>query len=101
MTKLVKDQDAIWLKGWMLNLDFEDFAEMMFFAYVFNWCKFSGVCFYRRDYLAEWLKGTIPQVEYIVEKLESKGYIYREVITTESGKGVVLKVKENLLGEGE
>lgn len=71
----VKDSDEIRLRGFMLDLPFDNSAELLFYAVVYGWCKTTGVCWYWRDWLAEWLKTDIFEVEEIKESLCRKGLV--------------------------
>lgn len=72
----LKDDDAIRIYGWMIALDWENYAEIVVFAYIYGWCKSTGTCYRRREYLAEWLKGDASWVDRIILSLEDKGYIW-------------------------
>ena len=94
----VQDKDRLVIEGWMLDLDFENYAELVVYAFVYNWTKFVGVCFYRKEYLAEWLKSDVLEVEYIVERLCQKGYVSRRR-NPDNPKGTQVLVAGLTLGE--
>lgn len=95
----VNDKDKLVIEGWMLDLDFDNYAELVLYAFVYGWTKFVGVCFYRKEYFAEWLKTDIAEVEYIVERLCDKGYIGMRGNPDEKSRLPVL-VAGLALGEG-
>lgn len=70
----VRDNDEIRLRGLMLDLPFDNSAEL-FYAVIYGWCQTTGVCWYWRDWLAEWLKTDILEVETIKDSLCQKGLI--------------------------
>lgn len=96
MRNKVKDRDTIVIEGWMLDLDFDNYAELVIYAVVHYWTKFAGVCFYRRGWFAEWLKSDVFEVEYIIEKLCQKGFISKKT----DSKGLVTLVAGLALGDG-
>jgi len=71
----VRDNDTLVIEGWMLDLDFDNYAELVIFAIVYSNTKFFGDCYYRRDWFAEWLKVNVGEVENVIEILCDKGYI--------------------------
>ena len=95
----VQDKDKLVIEGWMLDLEFDNYAELVIYAFVYGWTKFVGVCFYRREYLAEWLKSDILEVEYIVERLCDKGYISKRQ-NPDNPKATQVLVAGLALGEG-
>lgn len=92
----VKDNDKLVIEGWMLDLPFDNFAELALYAFVYGWSKFAGVCFYRREWFAEWLKCETITVEYLVQELCDKGLISKKEIFSDFGQSVALIANRRL-----
>lgn len=96
----VQDKDKIVIEGWMLDLDFDNYAELLVYAFIYGWTKFIGLCFYRREYLAEWLKSDTLEVEYIIKRLCDKGYVSKRQ-NPDTPNGPQVLVAGFALGDGD
>lgn len=101
MRTKVKDDDRLVIEGWILDLPFDNFAELALYAFVYGWSKFAGVCFYRREWFAEWLKCDTMTVEYLIKVLCDKGLISKKEIFSDFGQSVALVANRRLGDKNE
>jgi len=75
MREKVKDNDIIPIKGFMLDMNFDDYRELIVYAAIYAWTQSRGCCYYREQWFAEWLKSDASDVREVFAKLVNKGYI--------------------------